>query len=55
VGQYCFILQNLTGEVLRQEAGEGQNFDYEKLRTFLHVQGKRAYDEKVRFLFLPLS
>lgn len=34
--------------MLRKEAGEGQNFDYEKLRAFLHAQGKAAYDEKVR-------
>lgn len=47
VGQYCFILQNLTGEVLKKEAGSGQDFDYERLRAFLHAQGKAAYDEKV--------
>ena len=47
VGQYCFILQNLTGEILKQEAGSGQQFDYERLRAFLHSQGKAAYDEKV--------
>lgn len=44
VGQYCFILQNLTGDVLRRECGD----DYEKLRDFLHEQGAAAYQEKAR-------
>ena len=44
VGQYCFILQNLTGDVLRKECGD----DYERLRAFLHEQGAAAYNEKVR-------
>lgn len=43
VGQYCFILQNLTADNLR-EACSG---DYEVLRTFLHTQGRLAYEEKV--------
>jgi preprotein translocase subunit SecA len=45
VGQYCFLLQNLTGDVLRSECGD----DYEQIRKFLHRQGVAAYQEKVRF------
>jgi preprotein translocase subunit SecA len=44
VGQYCFLLQNMTGEHLKA-ASQG---DYERLRTFLHEQGREAYEEKVR-------
>lgn len=43
VGQYCFMLQNLTGEDLAR-ACEG---DYDRLRLFLHKQGMAAYEEKV--------
>lgn len=48
VGQYCFILQNLTGEILAEKSkGPGGEFDYETLRAFLHEQGQLAYEEKV--------
>jgi preprotein translocase subunit SecA len=44
IGQYCFLLENVTGDHLR-EACQG---DYEKLRAFLHKNGEDAYHEKVR-------
>ena len=43
VGQYCFLLQNMTGSDLRA-ASDG---DFEKIRTFLIEQGAAAYREKV--------
>lgn len=49
VGQYCFILQNLTGDIIADKAkGPGGDFDYDTLRAFLHEQGQAAYEEKVR-------
>jgi preprotein translocase subunit SecA len=52
VGQYCELLNGMTGDDLRN-ACDG---DYEKLRTFLHEQGEAAYFEKARALALtPLA
>ena len=43
VGQYCFLLENMTGSDLEK----GCNGDYEQLRAFLIAQGAAAYEEKV--------
>lgn len=42
--QYCYVLTDLTGELLRAESGEG---DYEALRTYLRGRAREAYYQKV--------
>ena len=44
VGQYCFLLENMGGNDLKEASGG----DFDKLRAFLHEQGEAAYREKVR-------
>lgn len=41
--QYCYLLEDLTGEKLKAEAGG----DYEALRAYLRQRGIEAYNVKV--------
>ena len=41
--QYCYLLEDLTGELLEKEAGG----DYEKLRVYLKKRCVDAYSQKV--------
>lgn len=42
--QYCYVLTDLTGELLRAQAGDG---DYEALRGYLRGRAREAYYQKV--------
>ncbi len=43
--QYCYLLEDLTPELLLQESGG----DYEELRAYLRQRGADAYQQKVRW------
>lgn len=47
--QYCYLLEDLTPELLREECGD----DYEELRAYLRQRGTDAYWQKVRLKFPP--
>ena len=42
--QYCYLLADLTPELLQQECGS----DYEAMRKYLRQRGVDAYCQKVR-------
>ncbi len=42
--QYCYVLTDLTGDLLRQQSNDG---DYEALRTYLRGRAVEAYYQKV--------
>ena len=41
--QYCYLLEDITPELLLKESGG----DYEELRAYLRQRGTRAYTQKV--------
>lgn len=41
--QYCYLMEDLTAEILAQEAAG----DYERLRAYLQRRGVEAYNQKV--------
>lgn len=42
--QYCYLLEDITPELLLKESGG----DYEELRAYLRQRGTQAYQQKVR-------
>lgn len=42
--QYCYLLEDLTGDILKEQSGG----DYEELRGYLRSQAVDAYWQKVR-------
>lgn len=48
--QYCYLLEDLTADVLREQAGG----DYELLRKYLRRRAVDAYWQKVLALLPPL-
>ena len=43
MGQYCYLMEDLSAEKLLQESGG----DYEELRYYLHERSVQAYKQKV--------
>ncbi len=41
--QYCYLLEDITPELLTAESGG----DYEELRAYLRQRGTQAYQQKV--------
>lgn len=47
--QYCYLLEDLTADVLKEQAGG----DFELLRKYLRRRAVEAYWQKVLALFPP--
>lgn len=46
LGQYCYLMGDLTGQILA-DAAQG---DYEQLREYIRQRGVQAYYEKVKWI-----
>lgn len=47
--QYCYLLEDLTADMLKEESGG----NYDQLRRFLKERAVEAYWQKVGLLFKP--